>query len=278
MENSLRRMGKGVLAVAAFYAMQATALPIFTFTEYSGFSDDVGPADYSGVVTGPSNVVPAVAPLYSTMKWVGGRKPQSSLELYSVNKPTSLLADTWTTISTLTHKNLITPGTFSWFGQDVWGRFIVSDSDGGKNTVLDSDNVITLGLTETRNKAACQPPNPVGSVCDDYFTFTAGLDDLFFTANDGSSWMATFRFANLTNAVQIENVIFTGEGMTSKVDVQVMVSNVDSVSSPARVSSIPEPTTLVIFGLGLLGLYVMNGRKLKRCKVAVATPKNISRS
>lgn len=101
----------------------------------------------------------------------------------------------------------------------------------------------------------------MGTVCDDYFTVTTPIKDLFFTANDGSQWMATFRFANLVNAVQLANVVYTGEGTTSHVDVQVLVTPGVSAARMSSISSIPEPATLGILGLGLLGLGLVRQRR-----------------
>jgi hypothetical protein len=64
--------------------------------------------------------------------------------------------------------------------------------------------------------------------------------------------MATFRFANLVNAVQIGSTIYTGEARSSRLDVQVMLTSV---------ATVPEPATLGIMGLGLLGIGFASKRK-----------------
>ncbi len=246
-----------IIAIASTYTQQLAAAPVFTFTEYSGFAADVGKARYSSQVTGDIHLIPATEPVYRTMSWPGngnGRNPRSSLELVSVGGPTTVEADTWTTISTLTHNNLIVPGAVSWKSQNIWGRLIISDADGTSRTVVDSESFIRIALTETANKSRCPAPNPLGTICDDYFTFTAGLEDLFFTANDGSEWMATFRFANMTNAVQIANTVFTGEGTTSSLDVQMLLSGLgvsSRMASMSSLSSVPEPAALGLLALGL---------------------------
>ncbi len=248
-----KALAVGIVAIASSYAMQASAAPIFSFTEYGGFAEMVAVADYSNPIAGDASLIPATTPLYGKMAWVKGNAVQSSLLLSTVTGPSPLASDTWTTISTLTHNNVLIRNATNWGPQDIWGRFKVTDADGGSSIVLDDTSAVTIALTETPNIAPCNVPNPVGTTCDDYFTITGvGLGDLLFTANDGSQWMASFRFANLVNAIQVGNTIYTGEARTSTLDVQVMLTSV---------SSVPEPATLGILGLGLLGLGIASRRK-----------------
>lgn len=246
----------GVIAISSSYAIQATAAPIFSFTEYAGFEGGmVAVADYSNPIVGAPSVVPAESPLYTTMSWNSGALPQSSLVVDAVEGPTAIAADTWMTISTLTHNNVLIRNAADWGPQNIWGRFIITDSDGGPAVVEDDDAAIAIELTETVNTAPCAFPTPVGTTCDDFFAFTAiGLADLLFTANDGSSWLAEFRFANLVNAFfdEATSTVYTGEGQTSSLDVQVRLT---------QVSSVPEPATLGILGLGLLGIGLAKRRK-----------------
>jgi hypothetical protein len=251
-----KALAVGVIAISSSYAIQATAAPIFSFTEYAGFEGGmVAVADYSDPISGGADVVPAETPLYTTMSWISGLSPQSSLIVDAVEGPTNIAADTWMTISTLTHNNVVIPGVTDWGPQNIWGRFIITDSDGGPTVVEDDDSAIAISLTETENTSPCAFPTPNDSVCDDFFAFTAvGLADLLFTANDGSEWVASFRFANFENSFfdEATSTIYTAEGETSSLDVQVMLTSV---------SSVPEPATLGILGLGLLGIGMAKRRK-----------------
>ena len=244
----------GLLAITTGYATQASAAPTsFTFTEYGGFSVDVTPAIvvYSDPVLGAIPPLPAVTPIFSTMSWITGSLPQSSLVLSTVTGPAALPSAVWTTISTLTHNNIVIPNATSWSGQRIQGRFIVTDTAGAPTVRLDSDEAITIDFVETPNVLTCPLPNPQGSTCDDFFTFTAvGLNSLFFTANDGTNWTADFRLGNMFNATQIGSTVYTAEAVSSSLDVQVLISQV------------PEPATLALLGLGLLGLGLTKRRQL----------------
>lgn len=247
----------GLVAFASAFAMQANAAPIFSFTQFGGFEDVLAVADYSNAISGTASQVPATTPLYSTMSWASGTTPQSSLVLDTVDTQTALAANVWTTISTLTHNNFLIPFAVNWTGQNIWGRLKIMDADGGSSVRLDDTSVVSISLTETLNNAPCSSPTPLGSTCDDFFTFdNVGLGNLFFTANDNSQWMASFRFANFVNSAFVDGIIYTAEATSSSLDVQVMLTN---LAGPP--SSVPEPATLGILGLGLVGLSVMKRRK-----------------
>lgn len=236
----------GVLAAASSYA---NALPSFTFTEYGGFEQDVAIASYANPVLvgfpGPSTVT------YSDMNWVNGFDPKSSMNLTTVTGPAGLVEGVWSTISTLTHNNIVIPVAANWGPQDINARFIITDNDGAASVRLDSEDAITINFTETPNVPGCPGPNPVGSHCDDFFSFTAiGLQSLYFTANDGSNWIVEFQLANLVNAFfDGVNTVYTAESQSSSLDVQ------------ARVLRVPEPGTLLLTGLALLGLGFSARRK-----------------
>jgi hypothetical protein len=249
-----KALAAGIVAVSSSWAM---AVPTFTFSESAGFElDDVAIASYTGLVSGP--LAPA-GTLYSSMNWYDPSPTKSTLTLTNPTAGGVLNIGEWTTITTLTHANRpITPNALHGWGtaQDILGRLIISDEGG---IALDNTDAITVTLDETLNSGACAIANPSGSTsgCDDFFTFTAlGLADLDFTASDGSLWTASFQLENFVNAFFANgNTIYTAENSVSSLDVQM------KLTSRETPSEVPEPATLGIFGLGLLGLGIAKRRK-----------------
>jgi hypothetical protein len=253
-----KALAVGIIAVSSSCAM---ALPIFTFSESAGFQlDDVAIASYTGLVSGPLAPLAEGIPIYRSMNWYDTSPTKSTLTLTNPAAGGALAIDTWTTITTLSHSNKVIKANplHGWgTAQDIFGRLIISDEGG---VALDNTDAITLTLDETPNTAPCAIPNPTGSTtpCDDFFTFTAvGLADLNFAANDGSLWTASFRLANFVNSFfDGVNTVFTSEGNVSSLDVQVLLTERD-------IPEVPEPATLGILGLGLLGLATAKRSKKK---------------
>jgi hypothetical protein len=249
-----KALAVGFLAISSSYAV---AVPTFTFSESAGFDgDDVAIASYTGLLSGAVSPAGDGSPLYSSMNWYDTSPTKSTLTLTNPVAGGGLDVGVWTTITTLIHaNNPITSNPLHGWGeaQDIYGRLIISDEGG---VALDDEDAITITLEETLNED-CEAPNPLGSTCDDYFTFTAvGLSDLDFTATDGSLWTVSFRLENFVNSFfDGINTVYTAEGETSSLDVQMMLT------ARGGPSEVPEPATLSIFGLGLLGLGLAKRRK-----------------
>lgn len=267
LKNIRLALTAGAIAIASVYSASASAIPSFSFIEAGGFTANpllgapVGPIDYgfddTDVNIGANSTTDPfpTTPTYSWISWgvPFGQPLKSAMDLATFSGSLAL-DSTEAKISTLSHHNNVIFDATSWTSQIILGRFIITDSDGGDQVVLDNTSPITLDFTETLN-SSCAIPNPTQSTvpCDDKFAFTvSGLDSLAFTANDGSTWWADFGIGGLENAAfMAPNFVYTAEGVTSHL----------SVYASVRERLIPEPSTLLLVGLGLFGVGLRSRRQ-----------------
>lgn len=279
----------GLLAVVSGYSMQASALPLepFSFHQSSGFLVD-------GTLTGTGGnkigwhqfaSLPAPAGGYNTLAW-GVPVTTRGLLPFDPFTPDPGTGDPATDLSGLRvigYQGTITTGAALGSGSD-WGgwetistvyhqnRAIYASADTLLTAVLRSEltfnhltvgdfftdtDSISIGFTETVNTGGCPLGNPNGSVCDDLFSFNLGTFAPISFTFGGHAYQVEFGLNNFqkssTNFPACPSgncTIWTAENVTSSLDVQ------------ARIRQVPEPATLALFGLGLLGLGFAKRRKL----------------
>jgi len=153
------------------------------------------------------------------------------------------ITENWTSISTIYHHNSEINGLASVLAS----ANIYSDLTLGLGS--NQNTVPITSFAETTNATPCPTPNPLGSTCDDRFTFDfSGFNSIVY--DDGIvKYLVEFRLGNVNNAfTNFPNCpggscsVWTREFTTSSIDAQ------------ARISEIPEPGTLALFSLSLLGL------------------------
>jgi hypothetical protein len=133
--------------------------------------------------------------------------------------------------------------------------------------VIDSPGKVSIGFLETTNLANCiQTSNPLGSHCDDRFTFTTSDFATINFSSEGLDYQLIFGlsvpsgFTNC-NPIQVSGedscvdlangVAFTREDNENRLDVTMRLVQVGTPTQ--HTTEVPLPGTLLLLGAGLIG-------------------------
>lgn len=114
-----------------------------------------------------------------------------------------------------------------------------------------------VDYTETLNAAPCSPPNPKGSTCDDIFTYAPIAIDPTSFVYGGQTYnidISGFWDAPAPGGA-LQGAYYSAEGGSSAGYVQMQI---------------PEPGTIALMGLGLIGLSVAATRRRKQGDLVAA--------
>ena len=225
----------GALAASMLFPISASALPFtFTIDSVSSFA--------------PGFCTPSLtcAPDFKSITWKTPATPVSKLTVLDLT-PQPIESDgSAVRITKLTHDNVIIPDAFSYVTEILNNIKLRAGAPPGVDPVLiDNSTSFKIKFTETVNAAPCVSPIPAGTICDDFFDFDAsGLAPLAFSSG-GLDYKLIFALetgmGTFFDGIR-DDRIYTAEGQTSMLFVT------------ARIVSVPEPMTLALLGLGLLGI------------------------
>jgi len=162
-------------------------------------------------------------------------------------------------INTFTHHNNVITDSNSPWSAYLQGGFSITGAVGGNPAGFSQKNIGSksqVRLKETTNEsdvADCNAPNPYGSKCDDFFTFSGlSAPELFYTDGDGLGYFVIFDFVVLTPPEDLAN------GAIVPTETGVLIYTAEKaetvIGTTARVFTrqVPVPGVLALLGLGLV--------------------------
>ena len=227
----------GALTASLVLPMAASAAP-FTL-------DNIEPKGFDCASASPPAGAGSLSCLGDTpdhIEWVEGLTPVSSLDLLSLTTINGINAgDAPVRINTLTHTNVVIPTAFNYSINIVNALQVTDEFDNA--VVLTDPSSIKISFTETLNAEPCLDPALVGSICPDFFDFDAdGLASIKFHDSLGNHFLLIFDLEAGAGTAVVGNRVYTREGGVSQLHVT------------AQIIQVPEPMTLALIGLGLLGI------------------------
>jgi hypothetical protein len=201
------------------------------------------------------------------LRWREGAEPDSFLRILPPsNTPVNIVSDSgvWVNIAQFEHENNIIPGGAFNFTIDLSDTFTLPGTTfAATGTDTLGPTILNVSFTETANlasNAACVAAsptgvNPLGSLCDDIFAIP-NLDNVIgsFLFNDGiEDYLLSFRvLAEAAAGSDFDdegNIIYTAEEFVSHLFIQ------------AQIEQVPDPGSLALLGIGLVGLPLVLARR-----------------
>ena len=270
-----RKTTIGLLAGAAcLLSAQAFAAPItsFDFTVGGGFVDGTATCDNGGACNLSYSNIDPLSGDYLNINW-GTPANTNASGLQITHDPDGLGAIQVGAgpqrVGAFSHSNFVLQAAGSWMNfVQLSGIFNLFDPDSNLIAPTPIVQLNNLAFHETLNANPCQDPFPGGNitVCDDVFT-TEVLAAAFNFTIDGYIYTFTFGFEAGDG---ITGFIFDtwdfGDGDVPVVRIWTQENGTSTIYTTATIDvrPVPEPGTLAMFGLSLLGMGAYARRKKQR--------------